>query len=90
MSQARPGSVVVGVDGSPHGDAALTWAVAHAELAARPLLVVHAAGALSPGPTVRFRQGFALVVLPYREIGGDLIASDDVQLLRLRQRLRSG
>ena len=49
MSQAHPGSVVVGVDGSPHGDAALTWAVAQAQLAARPLLVVHAAGGLSSG-----------------------------------------
>lgn len=49
MSPIQPGSVVVGVDGSAHGDAALAWAVAHAERVARPLLIVHATGALSTG-----------------------------------------
>jgi nucleotide-binding universal stress UspA family protein len=49
MSAIKPGSVVVGVDGSSHSDAALAWAAAHAELVSRPLLIVHAAGALSPG-----------------------------------------
>jgi nucleotide-binding universal stress UspA family protein len=38
------GTIVVGVDGSPHAKRALTWAAEQAELEGRPLTVVHAAG----------------------------------------------
>jgi nucleotide-binding universal stress UspA family protein len=41
-----PGSVVVGVDGSPQSDAALSWAVEHATLRRLPLALVNAAGRL--------------------------------------------
>jgi nucleotide-binding universal stress UspA family protein len=40
----KQGAVVVGVDGSATGDAALAWAVHHAVARRRPLLVVTAAG----------------------------------------------
>lgn len=40
----KGGSVVVGVDGSVGGDAALEWAVRHAVSRRRPLLVVNGAG----------------------------------------------
>lgn len=40
------GSVVVGVDGSSHGDAAVDWAVQCAQAQRRPLTIVHAAGRL--------------------------------------------
>ena len=49
MTSIKPGSVVVGVDGSPHSDAGLAWAVAYAALVSRPLLIVHATGRLSAG-----------------------------------------
>ncbi len=44
-----PGSVVVGVDGSAHGDAALTWAVEHATARRLPLVVVHGSAPLGLG-----------------------------------------
>jgi nucleotide-binding universal stress UspA family protein len=40
----KQGAVVVGVDGSESGDAALEWAVHHAVSRRRPLLIVTAAG----------------------------------------------
>lgn len=40
----KPGSVVVGVDGSSECASALQWAVRHAVLRDRPLLLVHGAG----------------------------------------------
>jgi nucleotide-binding universal stress UspA family protein len=43
------GSVVVGVDGSPHSDVAIDWAVHCAQSQHRPLTIVHAAG--KPGIT---------------------------------------
>lgn len=42
----RPGSVVVGVDGSPFSDAAVEWAAAHAAARRTPLTLVHAVGDL--------------------------------------------
>src|SRR6202453_3459138 len=39
----------------------------------------HAARALVNRQSVVFRQRFALLEAPFREIGGDLIAADDVQ-----------
>jgi nucleotide-binding universal stress UspA family protein len=44
-----PGSVVVGVDGSPGSDIAVIWAATHAEAQRRPLAIVHGAGV--PGVT---------------------------------------
>jgi nucleotide-binding universal stress UspA family protein len=38
----RPGSVVVGVDGSSHADQALAWAAGEARLTHRPLSIVYA------------------------------------------------
>ena len=49
MTSIKPGSVVVGVDGSPHSDAGVAWAVAYAALVSRPLLIVQATGRLSAG-----------------------------------------
>jgi nucleotide-binding universal stress UspA family protein len=49
MTSIRPGSVVIGVDGSPHSDAGLAWAVAYAALVSRPVLIVHATGRLGAG-----------------------------------------
>jgi nucleotide-binding universal stress UspA family protein len=47
MSTAvRPGSVVVGVDGSAASDAALEWAVDYATVRRAPLCVLHGAGDL--------------------------------------------
>lgn len=43
-----PGSVVVGVDGSPQGDLALTWAAAQASLEHRPLSIVMGVGLGGP------------------------------------------
>jgi len=45
----QPGSVVVGVDGSAHSDAAVLWAIAFAALRSRPLVLVHALGEISAG-----------------------------------------
>ena len=42
FADVPPGSVVVGYDGSPCADAALTWAVEQAALEQRPLVLVHA------------------------------------------------
>ena len=39
-----PGSVLVGVDGSPGSDLALSWAAQHARHSGRPLVVLHAVG----------------------------------------------
>jgi nucleotide-binding universal stress UspA family protein len=44
-----PGSVVVGVDGSPGSDIAVVWAATHAHAQRRPLAIVHGAGV--PGVT---------------------------------------
>jgi nucleotide-binding universal stress UspA family protein len=44
MTSIKQGSVVVGVDGSTAGDAALTWAAHYAATRRRPLLIVHGAG----------------------------------------------
>jgi nucleotide-binding universal stress UspA family protein len=41
------GSVVVGVDGSPHSEAAIEWAVRYAKGHRRPLTIVHAAGSIA-------------------------------------------
>ena len=41
------GSVVVGVDGSHHSDAAIEWAARYAEEHRRPLTIVHAAGSIA-------------------------------------------
>jgi len=49
MTSIKPGAVVAGVDGSPHSDAGLAWAVAYAALVSRPLLIVHATGHLDAG-----------------------------------------
>jgi nucleotide-binding universal stress UspA family protein len=48
MTKIKLGSVVVGVDGSPHSDEAVAWAVGYAALSNRPLLIVSAAGDLTP------------------------------------------
>lgn len=40
-SEVRPGTVVVGVDGSPHAETALRWAADEADLEGRALTVVH-------------------------------------------------
>lgn len=45
-SMTRPGSVVVGVDGSSYSDAALEWAVDYAVAHHAPLCLVHGAGEL--------------------------------------------
>ena len=52
MTSIKPGSVIVGVDGSPHSDAGLSWAVAYAALVSRPVLIVHATGRLGAGELV--------------------------------------
>jgi nucleotide-binding universal stress UspA family protein len=41
-TQVPAGSIVVGIDGSPSSDAALSWAVDQAALEKRPLTIVHA------------------------------------------------
>lgn len=41
---AALGAVAVGYDGTPHSDVALAWAVRHAAILGRPLLVIHAVG----------------------------------------------
>jgi nucleotide-binding universal stress UspA family protein len=46
MSGLAPGSVVVGVDGTPFSDAALAWAVDYATARNAPLCVLHGAGSL--------------------------------------------
>jgi nucleotide-binding universal stress UspA family protein len=45
-SHIRAGSIVVGVDGSHHGEQALAWAAEEARLQERPLTIVHAERAL--------------------------------------------
>ncbi len=45
----KPGSVVVGVDGSPHSDAAVDWAAGYAAVRNRPLVLVNGAGEVGPG-----------------------------------------
>ena len=48
-TNVKQGSVVVGVDGSPGSDLALEWAVHHADVRRRPLLLVTAAGEPTAG-----------------------------------------
>jgi nucleotide-binding universal stress UspA family protein len=48
-TNVKQGSVVVGVDGSPGSDIALEWAVHHADVRRRPLLLVTAAGEPTAG-----------------------------------------
>jgi len=48
-SPMKPGSVVVGVDGSTGGATAVAWAVHYAAARRLPLLVVHGAGELRSG-----------------------------------------
>jgi nucleotide-binding universal stress UspA family protein len=43
-TSVTPGSVVVGVDGSPQSDAALSWAIDYATVRRLPLALVNAAG----------------------------------------------
>lgn len=45
------GSVVVGVDGSPHSEAAIEWATRYAEEHRRPLTLAHAAGSVARADT---------------------------------------
>ena len=44
----KPGSIVVGVDGSPHSMRALDWAVQQAVAEHRPLTLVHTIHAVTP------------------------------------------
>ncbi len=46
------GSVVVGVDGSPHSEAAIEWAVEYAREHRRPLTLAHAAGSVARASTL--------------------------------------
>ena len=48
-SHIKPGSVVVGVNGSPDSDAAAVWAATYAAIVSRPLCLVSATGTLSAG-----------------------------------------
>ena len=47
IDQVSPGSIVVGIDGSPCSDGALDWAADQAALEARPLTVVHGAAPMN-------------------------------------------
>jgi nucleotide-binding universal stress UspA family protein len=49
-AKLKQGSVVVGVDGSPAGEAAVEWAVRYATARRRPLMIVKATG--DPGDSV--------------------------------------
>src|SRR3954451_3748999 len=46
--RSTPGSIVVGVDGSPHASRALRWAVHQAVSEHRPLTLAHAVHAVNP------------------------------------------
>ena len=48
MTTIKLGSVVVGTDGSPPGEGAVTWAVGYARVMNRPLVIVSAGGSLKP------------------------------------------
>lgn len=48
--QTKPGSIVVGVDGSPHADRALTWATRQSLAEHRSLTIAHTV----PAPTMGF------------------------------------
>jgi nucleotide-binding universal stress UspA family protein len=50
VTELKQGTVVVGADGSPRGDAAVEWAVRHATARRRPLTLVTATG--DPGDSV--------------------------------------
>jgi len=45
---SKPGSIVVGVDGSPHAMRALNWAIEHAKAERRPLTLVHTIHSVTP------------------------------------------
>ncbi len=45
---SKPGSIVVGVDGSQHSDRALNWAIQQAAAERRPLTLVHAEHSVTP------------------------------------------
>ena len=44
----KPGSVVVGIDGSPHSMRALHWAIQQAVAEHRPLTLVHTVNSVTP------------------------------------------
>ena len=75
------GSVVVAVDGSKHAARALTWAVSHARLVARPLAVVHCAAHSDP-PGVLTEAARAVEVLAEGvEVSVHRVAEDPRQVL---------
>lgn len=45
---SKAGSIVVGIDGSPHSDRALHWAIQQAAAERRPLTLVHAEHSVTP------------------------------------------
>lgn len=47
--ESKPGSIVVGVDGSPHAARALTWAIHQAQAEHRSLTIAHTVNAGTPG-----------------------------------------
>ncbi|MGN6524159.1 MAG: universal stress protein [Actinomycetes bacterium] len=70
------GAIVVAVDGSETADLALAWAVRHAGLEARPLVIAHALG----DPYVLFSGGYHVnsgtmysVVLDQQRAEGDAV-----------------
>ena len=78
MTSIKPGAVVVGVDGSPHSDAGVAWAVVYAALVSRPLLIVHATGHLSAGELL----GGPTEAQAGRDAGGARVTDEALSLAR--------
>lgn len=81
-----PGSVVVGVDGSEHGDRALLWASDLAALDRRPLALTHALGSLGTPGTVWLseRQTDRGVALEEMHAHGEQILTAAAERVRAR------
>lgn len=90
LSHVPPGSIAVGIDGSPWSDRALEWAVDQAALEQRPLTIVHAITAMgtqSRGLSASSGLDFAQLLADARADGQELLDAAAAEALRRRPEL---
>ncbi len=75
-----PGTIVVGVDGSPASEAALRWAAEEARLRASALVAVYAWAYIPPSPI----GDPGMIAMPAGDLAGQLEAERDAADAKLR------
>lgn len=76
----RPGSIVVGIDGSHHAEQALAWAAAEARLQNRPLCILHVEQVVGGAE----RGWLAQAGIPLTQIADEIRAGSEELLRRAR------